>query len=171
LVDYARRAAPARRYDDVGDTAATNRGGALVSATEAGAEDSRGPAVRLGFAPGQLVVELGYDDDCDDLLRSDIEAVTGSALADDDIEDVADVVLLWWRQDDGDLVDALVDALTLVDDGGLIWLLTPKAARAGHVEPSDINEAAPTAGLSTTKSTAAAAAWSGTRLVAPRVRR
>ncbi len=49
----------------------------------------------------------------------------------------------------------------------MIWLLTPKAGRLGHVEPSDIEEAAPTSGLSATRSTAAAPEWSGTRLVAP----
>ena len=52
-----------------------------------------------------------------------------------------------------------------------MWLLTPKAGRAGHVEPSDISEAAPTAGLSSTKSTSAATDWSGTRLVAPKLGR
>ena len=55
--------------------------------------------------------------------------------------------MLWWRDDDGDLVDALVDALTSLADGGTIWLLSPKAGRAGHIEPSDVTEAAPTAGL------------------------
>ena len=82
-----------------------------------------------------------------------------------------DVVLLWWRDGDGDLVDALVDALTPLADGGYIWLLTPKAGRSGHVEPSDIGEAAPTAGLSQTSSVSAARDWSGTRLVAPKARR
>ena len=38
------------------------------------------------------------------------------------------------REDDGDLVDALVDAITPLADHGVIWLLTPKAGRAGHVE-------------------------------------
>jgi hypothetical protein len=81
------------------------------------------------------------------------------------------VVLMWWREDDGDLVDALVDALTPLADGGYIWLLTPKAGRAGHVEPSDIGEAAPTAGLAQTSSVSAARDWSGSRLVAPKARR
>lgn len=142
-----------------------------MGATAAGAEDLRGPAERLGFQHGHVVVELGYDDDCDDDLRAAIETVTGSAPVGEDYDDVADVVLLWWREDDGDLADALVDALAMVDDGGIIWLLTPKAGREGHVEPSDIAEAAPTAGLSATKSTAAARNWAGTRLVAPRVHR
>ena len=72
---------------------------------------------------------------------------------------------------DGDLVDALVDALTNLGDSGVVWLLTPKAGRSGHVEPSDIDEAAPTAGLSSTRSTSAAPEWSGTRLVAPKASR
>jgi hypothetical protein len=84
---------------------------------------------------------------------------------------VVDVVLLWWRDDDGDLFDALSDALTTLADGGHIWLLTPKAGRDGHVEPSDIGEAAQTAGLSQTSSISAAREWSGTRLVTPKSRR
>jgi hypothetical protein len=122
----------------------------------------------LGLHSGDLVLEIGYDDDCDDDLRTAIEAVTGSALLEDDTEEVVDAVLLWWRDDDGDLVDGLVDALTFLADGGTIWLLTPKAGRDGHVEPSDIGEAAPTAGLQATSSVAAAPEWSGTRLVAPK---
>src|SRR5260370_34874206 len=78
--------------------------------------------------------------------------------------------MLWWRDGDGGLVDALVDALTPLADGGYIWLLTPKAGRSGHVEPSDIGEAAPTAGLSQTSSGSAARDWPGTRLVAPTAR-
>ena len=125
-------------------------------------------AGRLGLSPGQVVQELGYDDDCDDALRDGIVALTGAALVDADHEDVVDVVLLWWRDDDGDLVDALVDSLVSLDDGGVVWLLTPKAGRDGHVEPGDIGDAAPTAGLHQTSSISAAADWSGTRLVTRR---
>lgn len=125
-------------------------------------------AGRLGLSPGQVVQELGYDDDCDDALRDGIVALTGNALVDEDHEDVVDVVLLWWRDDDGDLVDALVDSLVSLDDGGVVWLLTPKAGRDGHVEPGDIGDAAPTAGLHQTSSISAAADWSGTRLVTRR---
>jgi hypothetical protein len=115
-----------------------------------------------------VVQELGADDDCDQALRDDIVAVTGSALVDEDHDDAVDAVVLWWRDDDGDLVDALVDAKISLADGGVVWLLTPKAGRDGHVEPSDIGEAAPTAGFNQTSSVAAAPDWSGTRLTAPK---
>lgn len=130
-----------------------------------------GLAERLGIKPSQVVQEIGYDDDCDEDLRDSIESVSGSELVDEDYEDVVDVVLLWWREEDGDLFDALSDALTPLADGGHIWLLTPKAGREGHVEPSDIGEAAQTAGLSQTSSISAAREWSGTRLVTPKARR
>ena len=132
----------------------------------------RGLAERLGIQEGQLVQVLGDTGDIDDDLLSDVAARTGTELIEgDDTDEVVDVVLLWWREDDGDLVDALVDALTNLGDNGVVWLLTPKAGRDGHVEPSDIDEAAPTAGLSSTRSTSAAPEWSGTRLVAPKAAR
>ena len=131
----------------------------------------RSIAARLGLKPGQVVQEFGYDADCDDALRAAIAALTGTELTDDGYDDVVDAVLLWWRDGDGDLVDALVDALISLTSGGVIWLLTPKAGREGHVEPEDIGEAAPTAGLSATSTVSAAADWSGTRLVAPKINR
>jgi Protein of unknown function (DUF3052) len=136
-----------------------------VSATAGAAEGERQLAGRLGITAGLVVQELGHDEDCDQGLRESVISVSGSALVDDTFDDVVDVVLLWWREDDGDLVDALMDALISLGDGGVVWLLTPKAGRPGHVEPSDIGEAAPTAGLSSTSSMAAAKDWSGTRLV------
>ena len=139
-----------------------------MSATADPAEDRSNPAFRLGFESGQVVQELGYDDDCDDDLRDSVRDLTGSDLVDEDYEDVVDVVLLWWRDGDGDLVDALVDSLISLGDGGVVWLLMPKAGRDGHVEPSDIGDAAPTAGLHQTSSISAASDWSGTRLVTRR---
>ncbi len=130
-----------------------------------------GPAARMGFAAGQVVLEIGADDDVDEALRSSITATVGAPMVGDDFDDVADVVVLWWHDDDGDLVDALVDGLSAITSGGVVWLFTPKAGRDGHVEPSEIGEAARTAGLSSTKSTSAAADWAGTRLVAPKIGR
>jgi hypothetical protein len=151
------------RPDDIGRT--------FVSATAGQAQTERSLAERLGFKAGQVVQEIGFDDDCDEELRSSIETVIGNELVDEDYEEVVDVVLLWWRDEDGDLVEGLIDAMTAVTGGGHVWLLTPKAGRDGHVEPSDIGEAAPIAGLSQTSSVSAAKDWSGTRLVAPKTHR
>ena len=125
-------------------------------------------AGRLGVTAGSLVLELGRGEDSDELLRAHIATISETQLLTDDQEEVVDVVIIWWRDGDGDLVDALVDALTFLAAGGSIWVLTPKAGRVGHVEPSDIQEAAPTAGLSQTSSFAVAPDWTGTRLVAPK---
>ena len=125
-------------------------------------------AARLGFQPGEVVQELGYDDDCDEELREGIAEIIGADLVDEDYDDVVDAVLLWHREDDGDLIDNLVDALTSLADGGRIWLLTPKIGREGHIEPSEIGDAAPTAGLSSTSSISAGKDWAGTRLVSPK---
>jgi hypothetical protein len=75
-------------------------------------------------------------------------------------------VIIWWRDGDGDLEDELVDALRYLSESGSIWLLTPKAGRRGHVEPSDIQSAAPNVGLSQTSTIAVAQDWSATHLVA-----
>ena len=139
-----------------------------MSATAGNAGSQRSLADRLNIQAGMVVQEVGYDDDCDEQLRASIVERTGTELLDEDGDDVVDVVLLWFREDDGDLVDALVDALAPLAANGVIWLLTPKAGRPGHIEPSDVNEAAPTAGLSQTSSISAGPDWSGTRLVAPK---
>lgn len=121
----------------------------------------------LGVRPGQVIQEFGYDSDCDEELRAQIEAATGAPIEDEDFGDVVDVALIWWREDDGsatDLADLLTDALTTLEDGGLVWVLAPKAGRDGHVLPAEIEEAATTAGLHLTSTISAAAAWSGFRL-------
>jgi len=130
-----------------------------------------GPSSALGVQAGQAVQEVGWDEDSDEELRSGLEAACGSELLDEDADEVVDVVLLWWREDDGDLVDALMDAIGPLAESGTVWLLTPKAGRDGHVEAADISEAAPIAGLQQTSTISAARDWQGTRLVAPRARR
>ncbi|WP_398698698.1 DUF3052 domain-containing protein [Streptomyces cellostaticus] len=122
------------------------------------------PAARLGFEPGQVVQEIGYDDDVDQDLREGIESLIGQDVVGEDYDNVADVVLLWFRGDDGDLTDALVDAIGQLGDGGTIWLLTPKDGRDGYVEPSEINDGAQITGLSPAKSVSVGKDWSGTRL-------
>jgi hypothetical protein len=137
----------------------------VVAAGDAG---KAGVAERLGIEPGMVVQELGWDEDVDDGVRVAIEEQIGGDLLDEDADDVVDVVLLWWREDDGDLVDALMDAIGPLADEGTIWVLTPKTGRDGHVEPSDIAEAVPTAGLAQTSSISVGTEWSAIKLVSPK---
>jgi hypothetical protein len=143
----------------------------VSGATADSAAGQHGLAEKLGVGPGTVVQEIGWDDDCDEDLRRLVTERTGQDLVDDGYDDVVDAVMMWWREGDGDLVDALVDALAPLADHGVIWLLTPKAGRDGHVEPSDVSEAAPTAGLQQTSSISAGRDWNGARLVAPRAAR
>ncbi len=129
-----------------------------------------GMAERMGFRPGLVVQEIGWDSDADDDFRTAVEDATGEEIVDEDSDEVVDVVLLWYREGDGDLVDVLVDAIAPLADNGFIWLLTPKRGREGYVEPSDIAEAAPTAGLSQTSLATVGTAWAGARLVTRRAR-
>jgi hypothetical protein len=92
--------------------------------------------------------------------------VTGTKFLEETTNEVVDAVLIWFRQDDGDLVDELMDAMTYLSETGPIWVLTPKVGREGHVEPSDIQDAAPTCGLNQTSTIAVASDWTATRLVA-----
>jgi len=120
---------------------------------------------RMGFEKGQLVLEVGHGPDSDEDLRKQITELIGEPLIEDTTNEVVDAVLIWFREDDGDLTDELVDALTFLSETGPIWLLTPKVGREGHVEPSDIQDAANTAGLSQTSTIAVAPNWSATKIV------
>lgn len=145
----------------------------MVPAGDGGPERSDGNipnyARRLGIKNDQVVQELGWDEDTDDDIRADIEDACGGELLDEDADEVVDVVLLWWRDGDGDLVDRLMDAITPLSDDGVIWVLTPKTGKPGHVRPSEIAESAPTAGLMQTSS-ANLGGWIGSRLVQPKQR-
>jgi len=132
-----------------------------------GGDSERSSAQRLGIQHDQIIQELGWDEDSDDDLRADVEEACGSELLDEDADEVIDVVLLWWRDGDGDLVDRLMDAIVPLAEDGVIWVLTPKTGKPGHVQPADIAEAAPTAGLMQTSS-ANLGDWSGSRLVQPK---
>ena len=85
--------------------------------------------------------------------------------------EAVDVVILWWRDDDGDVVDGLVDALTDLTDSGYIWLLTPKVGRTDYVDPTDLAEGALTAGLSVANPASVSANWQAQKLVRPRAGR
>ncbi|ATE52991.1 DUF3052 domain-containing protein [Actinosynnema pretiosum] len=137
----------------------------MVAAEDAG---KIGVADKLGIEPGAVVQEIGWDEDVDDDLRAAVEERIGGDLLDEDADDVVDVVLLWWREEDGDLVDALVDVTSPLADEGVIWVLTPKTGRSGHVEPSDIAEATSTAGLAQTSNVNVSEDWTAVRLVSPK---
>ena len=124
------------------------------------------PDSPLGLGKGLVVQEIGYDEDVDFDLREAIEAATGTELVDEDYDDVTDAAVVWWRDDDADLTDTLVDALALLEEGGVIWVLSPKPGRPGHPDPSEIAEAAGIAGLHATSSKSVGPDWSGTRLSA-----
>jgi Protein of unknown function (DUF3052) len=142
-----------------------------VSATAGQAADGvRSLADRFGIEPGMVVMEMGYDDDVDADLRDALTDRCGE-LVDEDTDEVVDAVLLWFRDGDGDLVELLVDARGPLADNGVVWVLTPKAGRTGHVEPSEVSESAQTAGLQQTSAVNAGKDWSGARLVAPRAAR
>jgi hypothetical protein len=131
------------------------------------AADSPNYARKLGIEKNHLVQELGWDEDTDDDIRADIEEVSGGDLLEEGADDVIDVVLLWWRDDDGDLVDRLMDAITPLAEDGVVWVVTPKTGQPGHVRPADIAESAPTAGLMQTSS-ANLGDWIASRLVQPK---
>jgi hypothetical protein len=127
-------------------------------------------AAILGLKPGMVVQELGWDEDSDDAVRAAVEELVGEEMVDENSDEIVEAILLWYRQDDGDLVDILVDAIAPLADNGFIWLLTPKRGRPGYVEPSDIAEAAPTAGLAQTSLATVGSDWGAARLVARKSR-
>ncbi len=122
---------------------------------------------KLGLLPGMAVQEIGWDEDVDDDIRVMVEDAVDGELVEEAVEPV-DLVLLWWRDGDGDLVDGLVDALTDLTAGGYIWLMTPKVGRDGYVDAADLAEAAVTAGLAQTTSAMVSSDWAATKLVRPK---
>lgn len=108
-------------------------------------------AQRLNIKRGQTVQEVGWDEDCDSAISEAIEDVIGEELLDEETDEICDTVLLWWREEDGDLVDGLVDAIRPLAENGRIWLLTPGAGHSGTIETGLIAESAQLAGLVQTK--------------------
>jgi Protein of unknown function (DUF3052) len=139
---------------------------AWVTST-AGTGGSKSLSDKLGLSRGLVVQELGWDEDVDDDVRMMIEDAIDGELIEEAMEAV-DLVLLWWRDGDGDLVDGLVDALTDLTDTGYIWLMTPKVGRDGYVDAADLAEAAVTAGLALTNSVQVSPDWTATKLVRPK---
>ncbi|MDN6624971.1 MAG: DUF3052 domain-containing protein, partial [Acidipropionibacterium jensenii] len=96
---------------------------------------------KLGLHRGQVVQELGWDDDVDEDLRQQVmETIDGDLI--EDAEEAVDVVLLWLRADDGDVADGLVDAMRDLSGDGYVILVAPKVGRDGTVDATDLSEGA-----------------------------
>lgn len=127
-------------------------------------QESPSGADLLGLAPGTVVQELGWDEDVDQDLRDDIMDIIDDDMVEEAVEAV-DVVVLWWREDDGDVVDGLVDALPDLADSGYIWLLIPKVGRPGYIDAASVAEGVTIAGLALTSTANVAADWLATKVV------
>ncbi len=143
----------------------------LVDSTEgkdlSASHEGMANADLLGLHEGMVVQELGWDEDADADLRDDVMDILDAEMVDDPLEAV-DVVLLWWREDDGDVADGLVDALTDLADSGYIWLLTPKVGRPGFIGPASVAEGVTIAGLTLTSTASVAPDWQATKVVRPK---
>lgn len=124
----------------------------------------------MGLRPGQVVQEIGWDSDVDEGFREALMDAIDADLVEDAIEAV-DAVMLWWRADDGDVGDALVDSLRDLSSTGHIWLMTPKVGRDGYVDAADINEGAVIAGLVVSSPAPVSADWQALKIVRPRTGR
>ncbi|MFV0634923.1 DUF3052 domain-containing protein [Demequina sp.] len=143
-----------------------NEGSIATVATEDGARTvDAGILDRFGFERGMVIQEFGYDDDADERLRTAIADLTGEELADEEYGDVTDAAIVWFRDGDDDLADLLMDVQSLLDDGGGVWLLTPKAGTTGHVLPGEVEESSSLAGLHATSTFVVGEGWSCTQLV------
>jgi hypothetical protein len=146
-------------------SALLDEGSSATVATMGATSGDSGTIARLGLKPGLVIQEFGYDDDCDEEFRTAIESATGEDLVDEEYGDVVDGVVAWFRDGDDDLADLLMDVQTLLDDGGCVWLLTPKAGVTGHVGPRDVGEAASLAGLHATSTFVIGESWCATQLL------
>ncbi|WP_082096262.1 DUF3052 domain-containing protein [Demequina flava] len=143
-----------------------NEGSATAVATQEGTSTvDDGVIARFDLTKGLVLQEFGYDEDVDLALREAITEITGEELADEDYGHVTDGVLVWFREGEDDLTDLLMDVQSLLDDGGTVWLFTPKAGKTGHVPPRDVQESAAVAGLHGTTTFVVGQGWSCTRLV------
>lgn len=121
----------------------------------------------LELAVGNVIQELGWDEDIDFEFRNGLEDALGEEFLTEEDQEPVDAVLLWWRSDDGDvadLTDALEDADTNLDENAVIWLMVPRSSQPGHVSPTDIAEASSTAGYRATTTAGVSKQWLATRL-------
>jgi hypothetical protein len=129
-----------------------------------------GLADELGIEPGMVVQGRNWGRDgarLPDGLRAAVEERSGGDLLDESADEVVDVVLLCWRAGDGDLVDALMDAMGNLAENAWIWILIPHDGYGGQDESDELAESVPTAGLVQEDSVSLGNGWSATWLTWP----
>ena len=119
---------------------------------------------KLGLREEQIVVEYGDDEDTEPGVRDAAARVVGSPVEGESYDGVVDVVLLWWRDGEGDLADELMDTLTTLEEGGSIVLLTPGAGREDRVPAADVQDACTTCSM-VASGAVNLGGWIGQRLV------
>ena len=73
---------------------------------------------KLGFGRDQVILELGYDDDADDVLRDQIEDAVNGELKMRTTSMSSTASCCGGAKGDGDLTDALIGAVTAFEDQG-----------------------------------------------------
>ncbi|WP_238335869.1 DUF3052 family protein [Serinicoccus kebangsaanensis] len=141
-----------------------NRTEQQPGADDEGTDPLVGPMRKLGLREGQIVVEYGDDEDVEPGVRPATETVVGSPVEPDGYDGVVDVVLLWWRDGEGDLADELMDTLTTLEEGGCVVLLTPGAGREDRVPAADVQDACTTCSM-IASGAVNLGGWIGQRLV------
>lgn len=137
----------------------------VVTAAQPGNSDEADKRIaQMGLGKGMVVQEIGWDSDVDEDLRDDVMDAIDADLVEEALEAV-DMVLLWWRSDDGDVVDGLVDAMVDLGRNGVIWLMTPKVGREGYIDPADLAEGVRTAGMALTAPSNLCPDWQGHKVV------
>lgn len=123
-------------------------------------------AEEFGFCSGDLVQEWLWDNDVDETIREQIEALTGEEMVDEDYDGAVDGSIIWWRDgdDEDELSDTIVDAYAVLGQDGPMWLLTPKPGRQGATSPNIVQNAAKTAGMNASMPLTVAEDWNGIRL-------
>lgn len=101
----------------------------------------------LEVSSGTIIQELGWDEDCDSSISEALEDAIGEELLGPDTDELVDVVLLWWREEDGDLVDGLMDANRSLSEDGRIWVLTPAPGLENSIQPGEVAESAQLGGM------------------------
>lgn len=124
---------------------------------------------QLGLMKDMAVEELGWDTDVDEDFRQSVMDLIDSDMVEES-NGAVDVVILWLRKDDGDVMDLLIDALTDLGPAGYLWVMTPKIGRLGHVGHSDLSEGVLAAGLTLTNSIPVSQDWAAHKVVRPKVR-